>query len=135
MDLKYNFCFKNKYQLLFVYTYIFPIKSNKEFKLIFQQYLKKEININEIENYKKLHKNNIIKEKNNILIINVRNKMKDSNTFNKLWFYTNPNNIYNEIIDSFNNKLKKLNSKLYDNIISNFKFRDIFILLYINESI
>ena len=136
MDFKYNFCFKNKYQLLFVYTYIFPIKSNnKEFKLIFQQYLKKEININEIENYKNLHKNNIIKEKNNILIINVKNKMKDSNTFNKLWFYTNPNNIYNEIIDSFNNKLKKLNSKLYDNIISNFKFRDIFILLYINESI
>ena len=134
MDFKYNFCFKNKYQLLFVYTHIFPINSpQKKFKLIFQQYLKKDINLENLEEQKKIYKDQILIDKNNTLVIKMNKKIKDPDTFNKLWFYSNPNNIFNEIIDSFNNKLKKINSKLYDNIISDFKFRDIFILLYKNE--
>lgn len=134
MDFKYNFCFKNKYQLLFVYTHIFPINSpQKEFKLIFQQYLKKDINLENLEEQKKIYKDQILIDKNNTLVIKMNKKIKDPDAFNKLWFYSNPNYIFNEIIDSFNNKLKKFNSKLYDNIISDFKFRDIFILLYKNE--
>ena len=42
-------------------------------------------------------------------------------------------NIYPEIIDSYNNKLIKFNSFLYKYCIGDFKFRDIFILLYNNE--
>ena len=43
--------------------------------------------------------------------------------------------MYPEIIDSYNNKLIKFNSFLYKYCIGDFKFRDIFILLYNNESI
>ena len=42
---------------------------------------------------------------------------------------------YISLKSEIKNKLNKLNYKLYDYIISDFKFRDIFILLYNNESI
>ena len=136
MDFKYNFSFKNRYKILFVYTYIFPINSiKKEFKLMFQQYLIKDISFNEFEKQRNIYKNNILCEKDNILIIKSNNKINDINCIDHLWFYSNPNDIYKEIIESFNNKLKILNGKLYNYLISDFKFKDIFTLLYNNESI
>lgn len=135
MDFKYNFSFCDQYEILFVYTHIFPINklSEKEFKLIFQQYLIKCFDLKEFQKLKNIYINNILSEKNNVLIIKVDNKIDDQNAFNKFWFYTNTNNIFNEITDSYNNKLKILNGKLYEYLVSDFKFRDIFILLYKNE--
>mgnify|MGYP005636629197 FL=1 len=136
MDSKYNFVFKNKPQILYIFTHIYPIsRYEKEFKLIFQQYNIKKINFNELELEKQKNKNNVLLYKNNILIIKVNQKMNDKNCFNKLWFYCDPGNIYQEVIDSYNNKLIKLNNKIYEFIIGDFKFRDIFILLYNNESV
>lgn len=136
MDFKYNFVFKNKPQILYIFTHIYPISQyEKEFKLIFQQYNIKKVNFNELELEKQKNKNNVLLYKNNILIIKVNQKMNDKNCFNKLWFYCDPGNIYQEVIDSYNNKLIKLNNKIYEFIIGDFKFRDIFILLYNNESV
>ena len=135
MDFKYNFCFQKQPYILYIFNYIFPrSKYEKEYKMIYQQYNIKKVDLNQLEEEKILHKNNILIFKNNILIIRMKHKISDKNCFDKLWFYNNSNNIYQEIIDSYNNKLIKLNNKLYDNIISDFKFRDIFILLYNNES-
>jgi hypothetical protein len=135
MNFKYNFCFQKQPYILYIFNYIFPkSKYEKEYKMIYQQYNIKKVDFNQLEEEKNLHSNNILIFKNNILIILMKHKISDKNYFDKLWFYNNSNNIYQEIIDSYNNKLIKLNNKLYDNIIGDFKFRDIFILLYNNES-
>jgi hypothetical protein len=136
MDYKYNLYFKNKYQALFIYTHVYPIRDvNKLFKLLYQQYEIIDLNLEEFNDLKKKFSNNILEIKNNIIIIKSNQVLSKKNAFDKLWFYTKPDNIYDNIINSYNNKLNKLNYKLYDYIISDFKFRDIFILLYNNESI
>ena len=134
MEYKYNFNFKNINRILYVYTHIFPVSNfKKEYKLLFQQYYITELDNVEFLKQKKLYINNILLFKNNILIVKIKNNIKNKNAFNKLWFYCDPNNIYNDIINSYDNKLIKFNNKLYNFVIGDFKFKDIFILLYNNE--
>lgn len=131
MDYKFNLYHSQKFKTLEVYTHIYPNnKLEKEFKLVLQQYLINEYNLNELEDIKQKNNNNILKFKNNILIIESKTKLNHKNTINKLWFYKNKDFLLKEIINSFDNKLIKLNYKLYEYIIGDFKFKDIFILLY-----
>ena len=107
MEFKYNFCLKNQPQILYIYSYISPCSNNKiekKYKLFFQQYNIKNVNLKELEQEKKKYKKNILIFKNNILIIKLNNKMNETNCNNKFWFYTNRNNVYDEIINSYNNK-------------------------------